>query len=306
MLLWTLAFISIDRHRCIVVPPYRSKMSLPQANCTSVLIWLAISMAAVPVALWFREITTDQGLTVCTLVFPKSDTINYSVLFIITVVFFACLLPMALLVYHYQQIFQKILSTKNAWSTSCVVISAVEIKGCGRAQTRRQSELSLSDIFVPWPRKFSSQINSNSRHGSLSTQEELRLNKHLKVVRVLFLNVVVVLVMWLPITLVMILIHIDGRRENQDYGYFLRSHHFISALSVALLNTVINPLLYGVLSDNFRACLLRIWCRRERGILETATPSSGRQNGKNKRPSASLSEKSERSVGAEGERKFLG
>ncbi|XP_066256645.1 free fatty acid receptor 4-like [Euwallacea similis] len=308
VLLWTLAFISIDRHRCIVVPPYRSKMSPVQANCTSLLIWLAISLAVVPVALWFREIHTEEGLNICTLVFPRSDAVNYSIVFIITVVFFACFLPMALLVYHYQQIFQKILSTKNAWSTSCVVISAVELKGCSRTQTRRQSELSMSDIFVPWPRKFSTQMgNSNgstSRHGSLSTQEELRLNKHIKVVRILFLNVIVVLVMWLPITLVMILIHVDGRRENEDHNYFLRSHHFISALSVALLNTVINPLLYGVLSDNFRSCLLKIWCKRRMMVLDTATPSSGRQNGKCKRPSASLSEKSERSDRGDGERKL--
>lgn len=306
MLLWTLALISIDRHRCIVVPPYRSKMTPLQANYSSALIWLATSIAFIPVALWFREIDVDHDVTVCSLVFPRSETVNFSIVFIVSVVLFACLLPMALLVYHYQQIFQKILSTKNAWSTSCVVISAVEIKGCSRAQTRRQSELSLSDIFVPWPRKFSTQLSSanGSRHGSLSTQEELRLNKHIKVVRVLFLNVIVVLMMWLPITLVMVLIHIDGRRENNDHNYFLRSHHFLAALSIALLNTVINPVLYGVLSDNFRACLLKIWCKREVPILDPATPSSGRQNGKSKRPSASFSEKSERSDRLDLERKL--
>ncbi|XP_050308616.1 free fatty acid receptor 4-like [Anthonomus grandis grandis] len=298
VLLWTLAFISIDRHRCIVVPPYRSKMTPEQANCTSALIWFATSIAVIPVALWFREIKGDNDLTICSLVFPHTDSVHVSIVFIVVVVVFACLLPMGLLVYHYQQIFQKILSTKNAWSTSCVVISAVEIKGCNRAQTRRQSEISLSDIFVPWPRKFSTQLsNSNgSRHGSLSTQEELRLNKHIKVVRVLFLNVVVVLVMWLPITLVMVLIHIDGRRENADHNYFLRSHHFIAAVCVALLNTVVNPLLYGVLSENFRACLLKIWCRQDAIVLDPATPSSGKQHCcKTKRPSASLSERSEKS-----------
>ncbi|CAH1131237.1 unnamed protein product [Ceutorhynchus assimilis] len=310
VLLWTLAFISIDRHRCIVVPPYRSKMTPLQANYASALIWLATSIAFVPVALWFRQIHAEDNVTICSLVFPHSDTVNVSMLFIVIVVVFACLLPMALLVYHYHQIFQKILSTKNAWSTSCVVLSAVEIKGCSRAQTRRQSELSMSDIFVPWPRKFSTQMSSSngSRHGSLSTQEELRLNKHIKCVRVLFLNVIVVLVMWLPITLIMVLIHIDGRRENDDINYFLRSHHFITALSVALLNTVINPLLYGVLSDNFRACLLKIWCKRNVSILDTATPSSGRQNNncKSKRPSASLSEKSEKSDRLDFERKLGG
>ncbi|XP_076250325.1 somatostatin receptor type 5-like isoform X1 [Rhynchophorus ferrugineus] len=301
VLLWTLALISIDRHRCIVIPPYRSKMTLIQATTASVVIWLAIAIVFIPVSIWFREIHSD-GLTICSLVFPRSERFSFSIIFIVTVVVFACLLPMGLLVYHYQQIFRKILSTKNAWSTSCVVISAVEVKGCNRSQTRRQSELSLSDIFVPWPRKFSTQMSASnaSRHGSLSTQEEIRLNKHIKVVRILFLNVVLVLAMWLPITIVMILIHIDGRRELHDKNYFLRSYHFVAALIIALLNTVVNPLLYGVLSDNFRACLMKIWCGRKASLLDPATPSSGRQNGKLKRPSASLSEKSEKS---ENERK---
>lgn len=307
VLLWTLALISIDRHRCIVVPPYRSKMTPLQANYFSALIWLATSIVFLPVTFWFRETYAENDLIVCSLIFPKSETISFSIIFIVSVVLFACLLPMALLVYHYQRIFQKILSTKNAWSTSCVVINAVEIKGCTRAQTRRQSELSLSDIFVPWPRKFSTQLSSSSasRHGSLSTQEELRLNKHIKVVRVLFLNVLVVLLMWLPITVIMVLIHIDGRRDNDDNKFFLRSHHFIAALSIALLNTVVNPLLYGVLSDNFRACLIKIWCGRKVTILDPATPSSGRQTAKNKRPSASLSEKSEKSERYDCDRKTL-
>ncbi|KAL1488018.1 hypothetical protein ABEB36_015393 [Hypothenemus hampei] len=291
VLLWTLTFISIDRHHCIVVPPYRSNMSRLQAVGTSLLIWLIFSGLTIPVALWFKEITLEEDLMICTLVFPKSRYLIYSTMFIIIVALLACLLPMVLLVYYYHQIFRKILSTKNAWSTSCV-----EIKSC-RTQTRRQSELSFTDILVPWSRRFSAQLSipNSSRQGSLSTQEEIRLNKHLRAVRVLFLNVLVVLVMWLPITLMMVLIHIDGRRSNEDKGYFLRSHHFVAALSVAFINTVINPLLYGLLSDNFRNGLMKIWCiRHERVQLgDLTTPSSGR-TAKMKRPSASFSERSEK------------
>lgn len=120
----------------------------------------------------------------------------------------------------------------------------------------------------------------NSRQGSLSQHEEIRLNKHIRVVRVLFLNVVVVLVMWLPITIIMILIYIDGSRTNEDKNFFLRSYHFIIALMIAFLNTLINPIVYGVLSDNFRACLIRIWCciKDQQQIKEAITPSSGRNN----------------------------
>ncbi|XP_018576223.1 somatostatin receptor type 5-like [Anoplophora glabripennis] len=307
VLLWTLALISIDRHRCIVVPPYRSKMTPHQATLSSLLIWISTAIIFIPVALWFRQIRSVNNVPVCTMIFPKSNTIHYSICFVVPVVLFACLLPMGLLVYHYQKIFQKILSTKNAWATSCVMISAVDIKGCNRAQVRRQSELSLSDIFVPWPRKFSAQFatspngNNVGRHGSLSHHEEIRLNKHIKVVRVLFLNVVVVLVMWLPITVIMLLIYIDGRRANEDKNYFLKSRHFIVALSIALLNTVVNPLLYGLLSDSFRTCLTRIWCCRSTcklDIQDAATPSSGKFNcsGKTVKKQSivnSVSEKSE-------------
>jgi len=170
------------------------------------------------------------------------------------------------------------------------VVSTAEVKGCGnRDQIRRQSELSITDILAPWPRKFSTNSQfSNSpnggRHGSLSHHEELRLNKHIRVVRVLFLNVVVVLFMWLPITTVMLLIFVDGRRPTEDTNFFMRSHYFIASLIIAFLNTVVNPLLYGVLSDNFRSCLLRMWCLQnteteQKLTKENVTPTSGRNIG---------------------------
>ncbi|CAH0552544.1 unnamed protein product [Brassicogethes aeneus] len=292
VLLWTLALISIDRYRCIVVPPYTSKLSVGQAALYSTLIWIATVVIFIPVLLWFREITSNKGDTVCTLIFPMSDNVNYSLCFIIPVLLFACLLPMILLIFYYQRIFKKIISTKNAWATSCVMLSAIEAGDCTRGQGRRQSELSLSDIFVPWSRKFSTQYSpsspngstKNTRHGSLSQHEEVRMNRHIKVVRVLFLNVLVVLIMWLPITIIMLLIYIDGRRLNDDKNYFLSSTHFIVALIIAFLNTLVNPVLYGLLSDNFRTCLIRIWCRKKENneamANDPVTPSSGRQNPK--------------------------
>lgn len=60
------------------------------------------------------------------------------------------------------------------------------------------------------------------RASSLSQHEEVRLHKHLRVVRVLLLNVAAVLVMWLPITVLMLLIYLDGRRPTEDTDFFLR------------------------------------------------------------------------------------
>ena len=67
--------------------------------------------------------------------------------------------------------------------------------------------------------------------------------------------------MWLPITIVMLLIYLDGRRPTEDTNFFLKSHHFIWALVIAQLNTVVNPLLYGVFSENVRACFIKFWQR---------------------------------------------
>lgn len=98
----------------------------------------------------------------------------------------------------------------------------------------------------------------------LKQQEEARLRRHVRVVRALLLNVLVVLFMWLPITIVMFLIYLDGSRPTEDTRFFLRSHHFIWALQIALLNTVVNPLLYGVLSENFRKVFFRSWFMSKR------------------------------------------
>ncbi|XP_017782639.1 PREDICTED: neuropeptide Y receptor type 2-like [Nicrophorus vespilloides] len=282
VLLWTLTLISMDRYRCIVVPPYRSKITTKQASLYSGLTWVLTSAIFIPVPLWFRQQETEDGGFICTMIFPKSEAINYALCFIIPVLMIACLMPMIVLVYNYHRIFKKILSTKNTWATSCVMVSS------DKKEIRRQSEVSMSDIFAPWPRKFSnSQMSTTGRHGSLSHHEELRLHKHIRVVRVLFLNVIVVLIMWLPITLVMLLIFLDGRRPTEDRNFFLRSYHFIASLVIAFLNTVVNPLLYGVLSDNFRSCLMKLCCNSDdhqentKIIRENATftPSSCRNFG---------------------------
>ncbi|XP_069689928.1 free fatty acid receptor 4-like [Periplaneta americana] len=257
VLLWTLTLISMDRHRCIVVPPYRSRLTPRLATVLTAVTWLIAAVLFLPVAFWFHEQPTETG-TVCTLVFPVSDTVNVSVCFTAPVILLACLLPMGLLVYHYQRIFQKLLSTRSRWASPCVVVSQ---DGAAVGPDRRDSELSfVGSIVMPWTRKVSTASQQFvARNGSMSQHEELRLTKHLRVVRVLLLNVVVVLLMWLPITIVMFLIYVDGRRPTEDTDFFLRSHHFIWSLVVALLNTVVNPLLYGILSENFRKCFTRLW-----------------------------------------------
>ncbi|XP_011305295.1 5-hydroxytryptamine receptor 1D-like [Fopius arisanus] len=179
---------------------------------------------------------------------------------------------MCLLVYHYHRIFQRIIDARSRWAVPCVS-QTTEMSG-----TRRDSELSVigSMGLSAWTgRKYSgaSITAREGRTGSLSQSEEIRLHRHLKVVRILLLNVIVVLTMWLPITIIMLLIYVDGHRPTEDTDFFLKSHHFIWSLIIAQLNTVVNPLLYGAFSENFRSCFAKLWQRRPR-IYTCTSPLS--------------------------------
>ncbi|XP_014236211.1 delta-type opioid receptor-like [Trichogramma pretiosum] len=305
VLLWTLTLISMDRHRCLAVAPYRSALTRKRVVLASFLTWFIAAMLFLPAAFWFRPMEVSSGQTICTLVFPRSEILNISLFFILPIIIGACLLPMTLLVYHYQRIFQRILDTRNRWAVPCVAQGLEPETAGGR---RRDSELSvvMGTLVPSWAgRKLSSASMQGScpttnigsggglqqpagrqvRASSLSQTEEIRLHKHLRVVRILLLNVAAVLAMWLPITILMILIYVDGRRPIEDVDFFLRSHHFIWALVTAQFNTVVNPLLYGVLSENFRACFAKLW----RGRGEPGRTLQGQQatkNGANNNPTS--------------------
>ncbi|KAL5241443.1 hypothetical protein ACI65C_008853 [Semiaphis heraclei] len=270
VLLWTLTLISMDRHRCIVVPPYRSQLTPRRATVLTVLTWLIALSVFMPVPFWFHEqaVMGDTAVNVCTLVFPKNDTFKMSIVFTVSVVSLSCILPLSLFVYHYQRIFHKLNKTRRRIEHS-VSHRSTAVHTTSRNSLSPPANGSIPQVLV--------------RH------EEIRYRKHVRVVRVLLINVIVVLVMWLPITVVMCLIYVDGSRDTEDTGYFLRSHHFIMGLLFALLNTVVNPILYGVLSENFRKCFARLWfiSKRRRAmhreLLDNAskgarTPSNGHYN----------------------------
>lgn len=210
----------MDRHRCIVVPPFRSQLTPRRATLLTILTWLIGFVVFLPVVAWFREQTVDNNARICTLVFPRNDTVNVSLVFLVTTLSLTCITPLTLFVYHYQRIFRKLNETRERWKAN---------------ETN----------------KFKTDV--------IRQQEEIRFNRHIRVIRVLLTNVLVVLLMWLPISIIMLLIYVDGSRPNEDTNFFLRSHHFIWALQIALLNTIVNPLLYGVMSENFRKCFFKMW-----------------------------------------------
>lgn len=116
VLLWTLTLISMDRHRCIVVPPYRSRLTPKRAAVLTVFTWLIALAVFMPVPFWFHEqsVQSDDGpKNICTLVFPKNDTFRLSIVFTVSVVSLSCVLPLTLFVYHYQRIFHKLNKTRQ-------------------------------------------------------------------------------------------------------------------------------------------------------------------------------------------------
>ncbi|XP_078032998.1 free fatty acid receptor 4-like isoform X2 [Augochlora pura] len=277
VLLWTLTFISMDRHRCLAVAPYRSVLTRSRVLAASLVTWIVAAFIFLPVIFWFQSKDIANELTICTLVFPRSDIVSISLCFIIPIVILACLLPMTLLVYHYQRIFQKILDSRSRWAVSCIA-QGLESGGTGR----RDSELSVMGTLLTWPgRKLSgaSIAARPGRAGSLSQHEEIRLQKHLRAVRILMLNVLCVLIMWLPITTVMLLIYVDGRRPVENTDFFLRSHHFVWTLIAAQFNAIVNPLLYGVFSENFRVCFVKLWRRRLTGNVRNSAERTGSKKG---------------------------
>ncbi|KAL2720404.1 free fatty acid receptor 4-like [Vespula squamosa] len=256
VLLWTLTVISIDRHKCLVVAPYRSILTNQRVLFICLTTWIVAFFVFLPVAIWFKPRAVSGGVTICTLVFPQKSVVKISLIFTIVTLTFTCLLPMGLLVYHYQQIFKKILNTRDRWAVPCVAQDLTTGKG-----NRRDSELSVVGSLIPWVgRKLStsSVVERTGRTGSMSQHEEVRLHKHIRVMRILLLNVVAVLVMWLPITIIALLLFIDAQRPPEQTDFFMRSHHFIWALITAQLNTVVNPILYGIFSENFRLCVTKI------------------------------------------------
>ncbi|KAJ8664249.1 hypothetical protein QAD02_005911 [Eretmocerus hayati] len=284
VLLWTLTLISIDRYYSVAKAPYRSCFTMMRVAIATLIIWLVSAILSLPAAFWFGSRNVSGGRTICTMVFPRSDVLSISFIYTISVIVFFYALPVGMLEYFYVRIWRKMIVKRDRWAVPCVAPQGMDGQE-GQVGRRRDSELSVMSTVISWAagRKLSSasvtgtpcpglyqqqtpqqqqQQGRQVRAGSLSQHEEHRLHKHEKVVRVLRLNVVFVPLMWLPITFMMLLIQYDGGRPTEDTQFFLRSHHFIWTLTVAQMNTVLNPVLYGVCSEQFRSCFAKLWGRR--------------------------------------------
>lgn len=153
MLLWTLTLISMDRHRCIVVPPYRSQLTPSRAAALTALTWLIALAVFMPVPFWFHEQPVLDGtVNICTLVFPKNDTFRMSIVFTASVVSLSCLLPLSLFVYYYQRIFHKLNKMRRL----------IDQSNAHRSKAPPQNNLSLAPPAAT-DTSYSSQVRSHRR-----------------------------------------------------------------------------------------------------------------------------------------------
>lgn len=210
------------RYRCIVLPPSRTRLNHTHIVYIVGGIWLVAFLACVPVALWFVTIEVSMNastVTVCTLVFPNVE-VRVSYIFVSATLFVTSVVPIAWLIFNYAAIFRKLVSNERYWKK--------------QNAARRQRSIQFTEDFQ-------------------TSFDELRHQKHCRTIKILFCDVCFTIIMWLPLLIVMGLIHLDSAKDD---NYFMHSHDFIAVLIVALANTIVNPILYGMFDSNIRSYLI--------------------------------------------------
>lgn len=219
VLLWSLALISFERYRCIVLPHSRTRLSQTHIKYIITAIWAVGCIACTPVALWFVTITVplnSSTVTVCTLVFPNTF-IRVSYIFIIATLVSTSVVPITWLTFNYVAIFRKLMANERYW---------------------KRQNLARRKLSIQFTEEF--QVSF----------DELRHRKHCRTIKILFCDVCFTIIMWSPLVIIMGLIHLDAAKDDD---YFIHSHDFIAALIVALANTIVNPVLYGMFDSNIRS-----------------------------------------------------
>lgn len=263
VLLWTLTAISFDRVRCLAAAPYRSGLTHRTAAFLCIGAWFAALLVYLPVPIFFREQKVEYNTTyheenpdlatlhtvnatICTLVFPASKNINASLAFTISIVIITCIIPMMILVFNCHIIFKSLRKIQLRLKEK---VGGVENTSANKI---KQSILTITGNILP--ASASQRLSDSAVHAPVTRLSSSggfqRLQKHRRAVRILISNVLAVLLMWLPITVVMFLIYVDGHRSDDQF--FLTNQYFIWAVIIGLMNTIVNPILYGFLTENFR------------------------------------------------------
>ncbi len=213
--------ISVDRYRSIVKFE-RDKSKFYKVFIRMVVIWIAAMLFALPIGLFFEELPlklpgTDNysNVSVCTLTWDnRTSTIIYCTFNFICVF---CI-PLAVIARNYHLIMETFNSSRRRMREY--------------SQSTPQGTLQLdSNPVPPRPRRMTS-IRSI---GSL---------REIRVMTMLILMVSLFAIMWCPIILIQFFLIMDWLH--------LQSWHFIVTLAITYLNVALNPIVYGLLNEQYR------------------------------------------------------
>ena len=214
IVIWTMAFISIDRYRHLVTPLKR-QCSNKSARIVILMIWLINLIGYIPLILAFTTREFDFGstkVTICTLIFPYLNGVRVSSFFAVGVAIIGYIMPLSTMIHNYWKIGKTLRKRKiNQHS-----------------HQKNMPPLSSSEQKVSRP--------------------IARAKRDINVIKQLILQLVVFLIMWLPIVMFFVAIQIDFYTDKMQ----LRSQFLIAAMCVAFSYSGLNPFLYSVYNKSCR------------------------------------------------------
>ena len=211
---WTMAFISFDKHRSITTTG-------AHALCVKTgWIFIAVThviglISGLPLGIFYLVLEANVGsepVHICTLVWPKW-VIKVSMIYVMTIGILMIGTPSAFISYHYIKIFQVLQMTKRA------VVKHIRVHPADNGSVLRQNQTMKS-----------------------------RDKRDLKVTSLLVLLVTVYGMSYLPLFVVCSVQLYDTLKNTA----LMKSHFLLLAICIIYANSCTNPLIYGLLNGRIR------------------------------------------------------
>ncbi|GAB1607746.1 free fatty acid receptor 4-like [Argonauta hians] len=227
--IWTMTLISIERFLCIVKPNC-FRITLKMALVIIAFIWLFAFTGFLPMAVFFHVYSLslgDETVQICTLVWPSSGTVQYSLVFVACLVVAGFIIPLSLMIHNYYRVFRTFSTSrktikKKETTPSQPGMSSVSVSSC------------TTSLRIPNNKKF--------------PPKKSRSMRSLRVIRILVLLVLLFFLMWLPIFIAFVVIQYDGAFEIHE----MHSWILIASSFFAFGNTCVNPFVYVFINERFR------------------------------------------------------
>ncbi|XGW03652.1 hypothetical protein V3C99_015098 [Haemonchus contortus] len=235
---FSLAAIAIDRYM-MVVTPHQSRMTAPHARLVMVCLWVISGLITLPYS-WFMTLEEHEGLCgkFCTEAWPNARLRQAYTVFVLITQFF---LPFVIMFYCYSKIFK-------------------HLRRRTQARIRKMNERSLIlTASMPVLTTVKRKMDANVDILEQCRQRCVLLRQTRRNTVVLVLMVSFFFIAWCPHNVVSVALEFtDGDAfliHETDYSYLasLMSH------STAMISTIANPFLYGLLNRGFISHVRHGW-----------------------------------------------